>query len=48
MTQSTPAPDGSAAVPASETTAPYGTGPAGSADGAAAVKRFRILHLRAM
>ena len=54
MTQSTPVaakrPDpalpsgGSAAGPASETTATYGTGPAG----APPVKRIRIHHLRAM
>ena len=37
MTQSSP-----------ETTAPYGTGPAGSATGAPPVKRIRIHHLRAM
>ena len=51
MTQSTPAADGTAAAPASETTAPYGTGPAGlagSAEGAAPIKRIRIHHLRAM
>jgi 3-methyl-2-oxobutanoate hydroxymethyltransferase len=48
MTQSTPADDSSAAAPASETTAPYGTGPAGPAEGAAPIKRIRIHHLRAM
>jgi 3-methyl-2-oxobutanoate hydroxymethyltransferase len=51
MTQSTPAAERSAAAPASETTAPYGTGPAGLAgpvEGAAPIKRIRIHHLRAM
>jgi 3-methyl-2-oxobutanoate hydroxymethyltransferase len=55
MTQSTPtAPDGNgndAAQPANETTAPYGTGPAGNTSGQPAtgqVKRIRIHHLRAM
>ena len=49
MTQSTPA--ASTAPPQAaghRTTAPYGTGPAGSAAGAAPVKRIRIHHLRAM
>jgi 3-methyl-2-oxobutanoate hydroxymethyltransferase len=51
MPQSTPAADSSHTAPASETTAPYGTGPAGLAgpvEGAAPIKRIRIHHLRAM
>jgi 3-methyl-2-oxobutanoate hydroxymethyltransferase len=50
MTQSTSAAsDGTAAgLPATETTAPYGTGAAGSTAGAAPVKRIRVHHLRAM
>jgi 3-methyl-2-oxobutanoate hydroxymethyltransferase len=48
MTQSTPAASQPPAVVATETTAPYGTGPAGAVVGAPPVKRVRIHHLRAM
>jgi 3-methyl-2-oxobutanoate hydroxymethyltransferase len=50
MTQSTPAAsDGPVAGPqVTETTPPYGTGPAGAAAGAGPVKRIRIHHLRGM
>jgi 3-methyl-2-oxobutanoate hydroxymethyltransferase len=50
MTQPTPAAsDGPAAgSTASETIAPYGTGPAGAVVGAQPIKRIRIHHLRAM
>jgi 3-methyl-2-oxobutanoate hydroxymethyltransferase len=46
MTQ--PTPTRAAELPASETTAPYGTGPDRAVAGAPHVKRIRIHHLRAM
>jgi 3-methyl-2-oxobutanoate hydroxymethyltransferase len=50
MTQSTPAApdDPAAAAPVTETTAPYGSGPAGQTPGSGPAKRIRIHHLRAM